>query len=250
MCQVEYPVCIDEGTLSLISTPSPGPVGCAQEVFGPQTFGPAIPGTEAIAPCLESKNKQVEKQLFDAAEAYYKQGDFRWFFTFTHAKITQLINTNLAAFQRPNALIRLNVHFAEAFLRAIGGRSHEDWRKAFLFCQAVQESNSLLLGWIEWCGAEMAHVHIHIDLSNAIREVGCIPPGDYSNTLVFVNSGAKAAVVKLSGRLIGAAKTRIQDFLQPLLKLEVKVWRNAVYEGICNSALPSIENDFAKRVKL
>ena len=44
----------------------------------------------------------------------------------------------------------------------------------------------------EMCGAAMANVHIHVDLANALREVGCISPQDYGNMLVFVNRGSLA----------------------------------------------------------
>jgi hypothetical protein len=244
---------MDEGTLALTCTPSPGPIGCDLATYGPQTFHPAIVGSERIDPCLESRNMDIEKGLLDAAESYYKQEDFRWFFAFAHGKITQQINNNLGAFQRPNALIRLNIHFAEEFLRAIDGLPHQAWKRAFRVCQSLQnasQNTAILVGELELCGAAMANVHIHVDLAAAIREVGCIPPDDYSNMLVFVNRGALAAVVRLRGIVLGSLETVFQRFAEPIVKLEVKAWRNAVYEGACYMMVPEVGQDFVKRIKL
>jgi hypothetical protein len=52
-----------------------------------------------------------------------QKGDFCWFFTLAHAEITKLINKNISAFQRPNALMRLNISFSEQFVRALGSTS-------------------------------------------------------------------------------------------------------------------------------
>jgi len=69
----------------------------------------------------------------------------------------------------------------------------------------------------------MASVHIQIDLSAAIREVGCIPPQDYGNMLVFVNRGSIAALVKLRGKAVAAAEAMLQYLVAPMIDLEVKV---------------------------
>lgn len=90
----------------------------------------------------------------------------------------------------------------------------------------------------------MADVHIHVDLSAALREVGCIPPADFSNMLVFVNRGALAALVRLRGRAVGALEAMGQHVVAPFLDLEVKAWRNAAYQSICNTAVPEVERAF------
>ena len=179
--------------------------------------------------------------MLRAADSYYDQNDFRWFFAYAHGQITKQINQNVMRFQRPDALLRLNIHFAEEFLRAVGGQPHEGWRRAFRACQVLQDNastNILLAGEVEFCGAAMANVHIRMDLSAALLEVGCIPPEDYGNMLIFVNRGSLAALVRLRGRSVGAAEAILQQLVAPLVELEVKAWRNTVYQDACNTPVP------------
>ena len=249
VCQQSYP--LDDGTSALTLMPSPAPLGCNATVDGPQTFHPLEPGTESIDPCLETMNREIEQRMLKAADAYHAKEDFRWFFTYAHAKITEQINSNLTAFQRPNALLRLNIHFAEEFLRAIAGESHERWKSAFSVCKAFEKgaaSTSFLMGEVELCGAAMADVHIHIDLAAAIRDVGCLPPSDYANMLVFVNRGALAATVRLRGKVVGVAETMFSQLTAPLIGLEVKAWRNAVYQNACYMPVLDVEPAFIRRV--
>src|SRR5437879_5711496 len=190
----------------------------AVEDWGPQCFGPAQPGTTPIDAALLARNRVVEHTLFHDAQEFYKAGDFRWFFTLAHAHITRQINSNLNLFQRPNALLRLNLHFAEEFIRALNGQPHEGWRRAFQFCKALEKASndtSMMVGEVEFCGARMANVHIHIDLSSALSDVGCIPPEDYSNVLVFVNRGALWATVELRGKFIGVSEIMANQFIAP-----------------------------------
>jgi hypothetical protein len=208
---------------------------------GPQSFAPAVPGTTPIDQWLIARNMHIEQGLLRAADEYYASGDFRWFFSYAHGEITRQINRNLERLQRPNALLRLNMHFAEEFLRAIGGQSHDGWKRAFRVCQSLRDASadtSLLAGEIEFCGAAMANVHIRMDLSVALNEVGCIPPGDYGNMLVFVNRGSLAALTRLRGRALGAAEAMLQQLVAPMIDLEVKAWRNAVYNSACNATVP------------
>ncbi|MCS6303730.1 MAG: hypothetical protein H8K07_08700 [Nitrospira sp.] len=250
------PVCqegpLDGGTSALTLMPSPTSLGCNAAVDGPQTFHPAAPGTELIDPCLEAMNRNIEQRMLKAADAYYAKEDFRWFFTYAHAKITEQINTNLTAFQRPNALLRFNIHFAEEFLKAVAGEPHEKWKKAFGVCKAFEKGGSstlFLVGEVELCGATMANVHIHIDLAAAIRDVGCLPPADYANMLVFVNRGALAATIRLRGKAVGVAETLFNQITAPFIGLEVKAWRNTVYQNACNSLVPDVEPAFSRRVR-
>ncbi len=223
-----------------------------QRQEGPQSFAGAEPGSEALDPILVDRNRVIEQDLLNTAEAFYRDGDLRWFFTYAHGKITQQINNNLSAFQRPNALMRLNIHFAEEFIRALNSQPHAAWQRAFRFCQALQQGASetpALVGETEFCGAAMANVHINVDLNAALREVGCIPPADYGNMLVFVNRGSLAALVRLRGRAIGAAEAMLQHVLAPLVDLEVKAWRNAAFETVCNTPVPPVEPGFSGRIQ-
>jgi hypothetical protein len=218
---------------------------------GPQTFAPAVPGTEALDPALVARSHLIETTLLREAESLRQRGDFRWFFTSAHAQITRLINKNIRSFQRPNALMRLNISFAEQFVRALWGQPHTSWRRAFSTCMALQnnaETNHLLVGEVEFCGAAMANVHIHIDLTDAINTVGCIPPEDYGNMLVFVNQGALTAAVALRGRAIGALEMMLQQLIAPMVDLEVKAWRNAAYRDICQIPVPDPNPAFRPRL--
>lgn len=214
---------------------------------GPQTFGPGIPGSTPIDLSIMAKNKEIERQLLVAAENYYTKNDFRWLFAFAHGQITKQINQHISKFQRPNALMRLNLHFATQFLRAVNQQPHDGWKRAFKACQGLQqgaEDTSLLVLEVEFCGAAMASIHIHIDLAAALNEIGCIPPQDYGNMLVLVKRGSLAAQVRLRGRLLGAAEAILEQFMAPLLKLEVKVWRNTVYKNACNLPVPNPDPKF------
>jgi hypothetical protein len=237
---------IDKGTSCLAESHAPGPVG------GPQSFAGAKPGTETIDYILMNRNRVIEQDLLNSAESLYKAGDLRWFFSYAHGMITQQINRNISAFQRPNALLRLNIHFAEEFIRALDAQPHEVWKRAFRLCQVLEHGTSetsALVGEVEFCGAAMAKVHINIDLAAALREVGCIPPADYGNMLAFVNRGSLAALVRLRGRALGAAEAMLQHVVAPLANLEVKFWRNATFEGICNVSVPSVEAGFSRHIQ-
>ena len=209
---------------------------------GPQCFAPAVPGSEPVDDVLRFRNLQIEAGLLSDADEYYRNGDLRWFFAYAHGQITKQINANLDKFQRPNALIRLNIHFAEQFIRAVGGQPHADWQRAFRKCAALQRSatdTSALAGEAEFCGAAMARVHIEIDLGAALEEIGCIPPQDYGNMLVFVNRGSLAALSRLRGRVVGASEAILQRFVAPLVDLEVETWRNAAYMKVCQTPVPA-----------
>jgi hypothetical protein len=218
---------------------------------GPQSFAPAIPGSVRVDPLLLHRNLEIQRTLLSEAQLLYDRGDLRWFFTRAHGEITRLINNeNLSEFQRPDALLRLNNHFAEEFIRALWGEPHEQWRAAFRYCQALEKASAqtvALVGEFEFCSAQMANIHIRIDLSAAIREVGCIPPEDYGNVLVFVNRGSIAALVKLRGRVIGASQAMLQYLVAPIVNLEVKVWRNATYQDICQVPVPDPHPSFRPR---
>jgi hypothetical protein len=191
-----------------------------------------------IDPVLRDYNKQVEKALLEAADNYYEAGDLRWFFAYAHGTISKLINANLELFQDPNALLKLNIHFSEAFIRAVDGDGPDLWKKAFRMCAALQKNELLLQGEVEMCGAAMANVHIFLDLQTALREVGCISADDYGNMLVFVNRGNLAALVRLRGRADGAAERMLQELVGPIIGLDVKAWRNAVFEAVCKKKVP------------
>jgi hypothetical protein len=220
-------------------------VALIQRQEGPQSYAGASQGYELVDPTIMDRNRVIEQDLLDSAESLYLSGDLRWFFTYAHGRITQQIIRNISAFQRPNALLRLNIHFAEAFIRSLDGQPHEHWKRAFRLCQAAEISSYIApavdIVKTESCGAAMAHVHINVDLTAALREVGCIPPSDYSNVLPFVNRASFDALVRLRGQTLGAAEAMLQHLVAPLVGLEVKAWRNAAFESACNVPVPEVD---------
>jgi hypothetical protein len=128
---------------------------------GPQSFAPAVSGMEHLDPVLVNRSWQIETTLLSEAATLRQKGDFRWFFTLAHAEITKLINKNISAFQRPNALMRLNISFSEQFVRALwvnlttGGSGRS---KLAGPCRAVQQpirclsarSSSVARRWLEF----------------------------------------------------------------------------------------------------
>lgn len=220
---------------------------------GPQSFAGSELGKIPVSQCLLDKNRQVAQMLMSAAAAYKQNEDFRWFFTHAHGRISEKINRNITKFQRPNALIRLNLHFATEYLRAVNGLPHKEWKNAFNVCKIMEVKSKIPLPnvlplEVEACGATMANVHIGIDLAAALSQIGCIPPNDYGNVLLFVQQGAESAINELRGVFIGWIVNGIKAKLPNWLQLE-EVWRNAAYEQVCSTAVPSIEPIFSISVK-
>lgn len=217
----------------------------------PQCFARVSPGVVPVDNTLLSRSRKIGDAMRREGERFYSNEDLRWFFTITHAEITRLINENISKFQRPNALLRLNIHFAEEFLRALSGQEHENWKSAFRACRALQNASQqteFLVGEVELCGAAMARVHIDIDLAAALRDVGCIPPADYGNVLILVNRANLRSLVVLRGRFLGAAEFMFQHLAAPMMDMEVKQWRNAVYEDACNTPVPAPSKEFATEI--
>ena len=226
---------------------------CRQEGQpAPQSFA-ATEESVPVKQSLVNKNEAIENRLFTVANHYRDNEDLRWFFTYTHAMITRQINDNIDLFQRPNALIRLNMDFALTFLEALEGEPHKFWKQAFRECQALEqasEKTAFLVGETEACGARMANVHISVDLKNSLQKVGCIPPEDYGNMLVLVKRGSLAALSELRGDVVGAAQAMGQHVVSPVLDLEIEEWRNAAYSGICGTEVPSVDPSFSEKVRL
>jgi hypothetical protein len=223
---------------------------------GPTTPIAAIASAiEALDDTLLSKNQLLAAQLMKRAALYRKQDDLRWFFTYAHGRISEQINLHIRAFERPNALIRLNMHFGSEYLRAISGLPHDQWKEGFLACKVIQTVDVVLKTQpnapfglpleTEACGAVMANIHIQIDLKNALSQVGCIPAQDYGNVLLFVQNGADDAIKQLQGEIPGTIEVALKSRLPDWLQMEKK-WRNAVYEEVCQVPVPDPVPNFAK----
>ncbi len=198
------------------------------------------------------RNLAVEHKLLERAETFYRQSDPRWFFSLAHGMITQQINRHIAAFVHPNALLRLNTHFAETYLRAIEGTPHCEWVSVFRRCDAmssrgaqreVQRGEARLAPLI--AGRLMAKVHISVDLRSALREVGCIPPADFGNMLALMDRGISAGLERLREH----SGYRVAGVLGRLVVLDVQAWRNAAYRSVCQTSVPGVSKAFRQCIQ-
>ena len=108
-----------------------------------------------------TKSLKTEFDLAAAKLAWGSTLDLRIFFTISHGYITGKIGQHIELFANPNALMRLNDSFATAYLDALKGAPHNDWKRAFRVCKA--ESTAVESGFIgrlfmgpiaaEHCGA-------------------------------------------------------------------------------------------------
>ena len=179
--------------------------------------------------------------------------DLRIFFTMAHGYITNGIAQCVELFANPNALMRLNDCFATEYLKAINGKPHADWIRAFRVCRA--ESNAVQSGFVglvfigpiatEACGACMANVHIKRDLRDALTKVRDVDPQDYGNILILVLEGNLYAEAQLRGRALGAAAFSVGQQFVKYLNLNVKQWRNDVYVAAYGKPVPDPSETFA-----
>jgi hypothetical protein len=204
---------------------------------------------------LLNRTRDLARQ-FDAAIARLAGTpsiDLRIFFTMAHGYITARIAQCVELFNNPNALMRLNECFATEYLRAINGKPHADWIRAFRVCRA--ESDAVQSGFVglvfvgpfatEACGACMASVHIKRDLRDALGKVRDVDPQDYGNVLIFVTEGNLYAESELRGRGLGAAAFVVGQLFVKKLNLNVKQWRNDVYVAAYGKQVPDPSEKFA-----
>jgi hypothetical protein len=182
--------------------------------------------------------------------------DLRCFFTFAHGFITKSIAKHIDLFANPNALMRLNDCFATTYLDAINGTPHDDWQRAFRVCKGEQDAvRSGFVGLIfigpiafESCGACMANVHIKRDLRDALKKVTDVDPQDYGNILIFVMRGNLYAETKVPGVGKGALMVMTSLPFAPKLNLDVKAWRNQVFQDCYGKSVPDPASDFVAEV--
>lgn len=202
---------------------------------------------------LLDRTKSLERQ-FDYAIAKLADSslDLRIFFTMAHGYITGKIARHIELFTNPNALMRLNDSFATTYLNALNGGAHNDWQRAFRVCNA--ESKAVTSGFIglifmgpvaaESCGACMANVHINRDLRDALRKIRDVDAQDYGNILIFVQEGNLYAECQLRGRALGSAVVTISQLFVTKLNLDVKQWRNNVFQDCYNKQVPDPSKAF------
>jgi len=169
-----------------------------------------------------------------------------------HGYITGKIGQNIELFANPNALMRLNDSFATTYLRALNGAAHLDWQRAFRVCKA--ESDAISSGFIglifvgpvaaESCGACMANVHINRDLRDALLKVRDVDAQDYGNILVFVLEANLYAECELRGQAFGSAAIMISQLFVKRLNLDVKQWRNKVFQDCYKKQVPDPSKAF------
>jgi hypothetical protein len=170
-----------------------------------------------------------------------------------HGYITGRIARCVGLFNNPNAIMRLNDCFASEYLKAVNGAPHTDWERAFRVCRG--DSNAVESGFVgllfmgpiaaEHCGACMAAVHIKRDLRDALGKVRDVDAQDYGNVLIFVTEANLYAETQLRGRALGAATILVSlPFIQKL-NLDVKQWRNDVYQRAYGKPVPNPSSGFA-----
>lgn len=204
---------------------------------------------------LLARTQELARQ-FDLAIARLASAasiDLRIFFTMAHGYITDRIAQSVELFANPNALMRLNDCFATEYLKAINGQPHADWQRAFRVCRA--ESSAVQSGFVglffigpvaaEACGASMASVHIKRDLRDALGKVKDVDAQDYGNVLIFVTEGNLYAESQLRGRGLGAAAFCVGQLFVTRLNLNVKQWRNDVYQAAYGKPVPDPSAEFA-----
>jgi hypothetical protein len=207
-----------------------------------------------VDPQLLARTKSLAN-LFDHAIvdlASSSSLDLRIFFTMAHGYITKRIGENIDLFAQPNALMRLNDNFATTYLNALGGAPHTDWQRAFRVCKA--ESDAVSSGFIglifmgpiaaESCGACMANVHINRDLRDALLKISDVDAQDYGNILVFVQEGNLYAECELRGRALGSAVVAASVLFVDTLNLNVKEWRNKVFQDCYHKQVPDPSSEF------
>jgi hypothetical protein len=182
--------------------------------------------------------------------------DLRCFFTYAHGFITRNIAKHIDLFTNPNALMRLNDCFASTYLDAINGSPHHDWQRAFRVCKGEQDAvRSGFVGLIfigpiafESCGACMANVHIKRDLRDALKKVTDVDPQDYGNILIFVMRGNLYAETQIRGVARGALVIMTSLPFAPKLNLDVKAWRNQVFQDCYGKSVPEPSDAFVAEV--
>jgi hypothetical protein len=206
---------------------------------------------------LLDRTNELSRQ-FDAAVAKLKGPpvDLRVFFTLAHGYITRKIARHIDLFANPDALMRLNDSFASTYLKAINGGPHPDWQRAFKVCKGEEDAvRSGFIGLIfvgpvafEACGACMANVHIHRDLKDALKAVPDVDPQDYGNILIFVTRGNIYAETQIRGVAKGALLIMTAAPLAPKLNLDVKAWRNQVFQDVYGKPVPAPADSFVREV--
>jgi hypothetical protein len=206
-------------------------------------------------------SERIQAELWKAAKRYMDTEDVRWMFAFAHYRITQQINASLKSrphlWRDPNRLMRFNATFALAFIEATQDMGSAPWKQAFAQCAAVEKIRKLNEQnpvWSEtgqvmnlnygenvlFCAVAMADAHIHVDIRNSLRKIGCIDTHDYGNVLLFVNQAAKDSIFKLQGTAVGTVMNHLKLLILPL----EEIWRNAVYTEYCGVPVPKVERAF------
>jgi hypothetical protein len=205
---------------------------------------------------LLDRTRILESQFYQAIGRLANSSlDLRIFFTMAHGYITGRIGQHIDLFANPNALMRLNDSFTTTYLSALNGMAHSDWQKAFRICKAESEAvRSGPVGLIfvgpaaaESCAACMAKVHIYRDLRDALIKVRDVDPQDYGNVLIFVEEGNLYAECQLRGQVLGSAAVMLSKLIGGVAKLnlDVKQWRNKVFQDCYKKEVPDPSPSFA-----
>jgi hypothetical protein len=90
----------------------------------------------------------------------------------------------------------------------------------------------------------MANVHIKRDLRDALLKVTDVDPQDYGNVLVFVMRGNLYAETRIRGIARGALMVMTTLPFAAKLNLDVKAWRNQVFQDCYGMPVPEPSDTF------
>jgi len=185
--------------------------------------------------------------------------DLRIFFTFAHGFITKKSPKHIDLLRSPKARNGRYNHFAWTYLSNLSGHPNASWEKAFKVCSGQMDAmrSGLITAAIvgcsayEICGCCMANVHINVDLKNALDEVRDVDAQDYGNVLIFVQLGNFYAEKQIRGAMRAALMIMTATPFQQWLNLDVKQWRNTVYEksyGLKGGSVPDPDPAFTREI--
>jgi hypothetical protein len=88
------------------------------------------------------------------------------------------------------------------------------------------------------------NVHIKRDLRDALKKVTDVDPQDYGNILVFVIEGNLYAETMIRGQARGALMVMTAVPFAPKVNLDVKAWRNQVFQDCYGKPVPEPADAF------
>jgi hypothetical protein len=194
-----------------------------------------------------------------------KNGQLKVLFTIIHRNVTKEIvrAVGVNAFDKPKALLKLNTHFARAYIRAARNpASDPKWKKAFETCELEAQSadqigsdtltvspsfplvNEALAQ--QNCTEAEGNVHINQDIVEALKATSengkcTVTTRDFGNVLDLVQRASKDGLIETQPTFIGRFEALVKDYLLPDV---AETWRNAAYKKVCGDDVKKPEREF------